>query len=183
MVVLIARLPDVFVVGGCPRLCSLVPFRTPCYPPDPCGFGSSSGMIHVRDSKGGKDRFTILSRRLHKAFRKYLKKTQPPGPWLFPGKNGGHLSIRSAQTVVRKAAASAGIKKRVTMHVLRHCFATHLLETGTDIRTIQCLLGHKSIGTTQWYTHLRIPQLGCMKSPLDMIGTPAGRVLEENPIG
>jgi site-specific recombinase XerD len=144
---------------------------------------SSRMLIHVRDGKRRKDRFTILSQHLLEELRRYVVRTRPPGPWLFPGKDGNHLSVRSVQVTIRKAAETAGIKKKVTMHVLRHCFATHLLETGVDLRTIQTMLGHSSIVTTQRYTQLRGRHIGRMKSPLDIIHTEEGELLNDEIVG
>lgn len=140
---------------------------------------SSRMLIHVRNGKRGKDRFTILSQRLLEELREYVARTRPQGPWLFPGKDGTHLSARSVQGTIRRAAVGAGIKKKVSMHVLRHCFATHMLETGADLRTIQTMLGHNSIATTQRYTQLRGRHIGRMKSPLDIIHTEDGELLDD----
>ena len=103
---------------------------------------------------------------------------RPRSSWLFPGRNPeNHISKGAVEEAVRKAAQEAGITKRVTPHVLRHSFATHLLETGTDIRTIQVLLGHNSIRTTERYTHVSRAHVGRVKSPLDRLGTQEGEVL------
>jgi site-specific recombinase XerD len=88
--------------------------------------------------------------------------------WLFPGaRPGSHLSIRSAQYIFECARAKAGIEKPVSIHSLRHTFATHLLENGTDIRFIQNLLGHSSLRTTERYTHVARRNALCIQSPLD----------------
>jgi site-specific recombinase XerD len=107
------------------------------------------GLVRVRKGKGARDRYTLLARRAVDAVRLYLD-AYPTGPWLFPGgKPTGHLTTRSVQRVVKQAAKAAGIAKDVTTHTLRHSFATHLLEGGTNLRVIQVLLGHQSARTTQ----------------------------------
>lgn len=125
------------------------------------------GLIRVRRGKGGKDRYTLLSERARDAVRIY-RMAFPVGRWLFPGaRPERHYSVRSIQKVITRAGASAGIEKRVTPHVLRHSFATHLLEAGTDLRFIQELLGHRSSRTTELYTHVSRPQLAAIRNPLD----------------
>jgi site-specific recombinase XerD len=90
-------------------------------------------------------------------------------PWLFPGYRGQHISARQLHRLVRVAAARAGITKRVSVHTLRHSFATHLLEQKTDIRVIQVLLGHKKLDTTALYTRVAISAIGEATSPLDLL--------------
>jgi len=125
------------------------------------------GMLLVRRGKGGNDRYTVLSTRAVRAVQVY-QAAFPSEKWLFPGtKPGRHYSTRSVQRIVQRAAARAGIRKQVTVHTLRHSFATHLLENGTDVRYIQELLGHKSTRTTQIYTHVAHARLARIKSPLD----------------
>jgi len=103
-------------------------------------------------------------------FREYVKKYKPE-KWLFPGqKKDRHISTRTVQAIFEKARNKAGIKKDVTVHSLRHSFATHLLESGIDLRYIQELLGHKSSKTTEIYTHVSTKNLGKIRSPLDLIG-------------
>lgn len=129
---------------------------------------SRRGLIHIRDGKRGRDRFVMLSPRLLAFLREYWKQTRPTGPELFPGKIAGRAVTPDAvRAALRKAVARAGIKKHVTPHVLRHCFATHLLEGGEDIRTIQVLLGHGSIRTTARYTQVSERHIGRTQSPLD----------------
>jgi len=91
-----------------------------------------------------------------------------PQDWLFEGRQNGHLPISTVQTVCKKARIEAGIKKEVTPHTLRHSFATHLLEAGTDIRTIQFLLGHRSLNSTMIYTHVA-QKIHKTRSPLDLL--------------
>jgi integrase/recombinase XerD len=135
-------------------------------------------LIHVRGGKGAKDRYVMLSGRLLVALRTYWKAIRPQGPFLFPGAIPGHpISTGAVQRVLHKVVVHAGFKKRVTAHSLRHGFATHLLETGTDIRKIQQLLGHASIQTTARYTKVTERHIGQTKSPLDMLGTKQGQVI------
>jgi site-specific recombinase XerD len=135
-------------------------------------------LIHVRKGKGGKQRYTMLCSRLLEVLRAYFRQVRPSGPYLFPGqKEGKPLSANSVRKVLHQAIQDCGIEKRVTPHVLRHCFATHLHDTGTDIRTIQVLLGHSSIRTTQVYTQVSAQKVSRVKSPLSMLGTQEGKVL------
>jgi integrase/recombinase XerD len=120
----------------------------------------------IRKGKGGKDRFFILSDKVIEDLEQYLPSID--GPHLFPGRKGA-ISIRYAQKVVHKAADEAGIKKKVYCHLLRHAFATHLLEAGTDIRLIQELLAHSNLQTTQFYTKVSTKQLKQVRSPLDVL--------------
>jgi integrase/recombinase XerD len=132
---------------------------------------SRRGLIHIRDGKRGRDRFVMLSPRLLAFLREYWRTARPVGDALFPGSvPGSTVRPRTVCKALRKARARAGIKKRVTPHVLRHCFATHLLESGTDIRTIQVLLGHSSIRTTARYTQVSQRHIGRTESPLDRLG-------------
>ncbi len=129
------------------------------------------GMIHIRGAKGKKDRYTILPESLRGALGEYWKRYRlGKEGWLFPGQEPDHhLSERSIQAALGRAVDLAGIGKRVTMHTLRHSFATHLLDRGTDIRFIQELLGHHSVKTTEIYTHVSTRALGKIRSPLDML--------------
>ena len=126
-------------------------------------------LIHVKGGKGKKDRYTILSQVVIKYLTEYVRFMRP-GEWLFPGaKSGTHITERSVQKIMDKAVAKAKISKRVTVHTLRHSFATHLLEGGTDLRYIQALLGHASSKTTEIYTHVSRRKLANIQSPLDRI--------------
>jgi len=129
----------------------------------------SRGLLLVRSGKGRKDRYTLLSRRALAAVeRQRARLGDPLPPWVFPGaRPGAHLTTRSAQKIVTSAGVSAGIARRVTPHILRHSFATHLLEQGTDLRHIQELLGHASSRTTEIYTHVSRSELGRIRNPLD----------------
>jgi integrase/recombinase XerD len=123
-------------------------------------------MIHVQQAKGKKDRYVMLSEVFLRICREYYKHYKPK-EFLFEGMSGGRYSARSIQQIIKHAAIKAKIKKRVTYHTLRHCFATHLLESVTDIRKIQELLGHNSIKTTAIYTHVTAAEMIKVKSPLD----------------
>jgi site-specific recombinase XerD len=130
-------------------------------------------LIHVRLGKGKKDRFVMLSWQLLLVLRAYWKAVQPKGGWLFPGRETGtHISDSAVEKALKVAAQKAGLTKRVTPHLLRHSFATHLLEDGADIRVIQVLLGHGSIRTTARYTQVSAKHVGSVKSPLDKIRVP-----------
>lgn len=140
---------------------------------------SSRMTIRVRQGKGNKDRYTILSSRLLTELRAYDKEYKPP-VWLFYGSyTGGQMSIGTAQTLYYAAKERAGITKQGGIHTLRHCFATHLLEAGTDLRTIQTLMGHASIITTMGYLRVTSKQMSATKSPLDLIEKPVDRSLPE----
>lgn len=126
-------------------------------------------MVRVRAGKGEKDRYTVLSPRLLDALRAYWRAYRP-ATWLFPGSAADRpLDRGTAAEVYHQAKAKAGITKRGGIHTLRHCFATHLLEAGVDVRTIQLLMGHRSIRTTIHYVHLTAKKLGSTPSPLDLL--------------
>ena len=129
-------------------------------------------LIHIRSGKGRRDRYTILPESIRTTLHRYWQAYElGTRGWLFRGMNPGqHLSVRSAQTVFQRAAQKAGIAKNVSIHTLRHSFATHLLEHGTDIRYIQELLGHRSTRTTEIYTHVSTRSIARIKSPLDYLG-------------
>lgn len=129
---------------------------------------SENMVIHIRKSIGDKGRVVMLSKVLLEQLNVYYTKYRP-NKLLIEGQSGGMYSARSVQIVVKNAALKAGIKKQVTPNILRHTFATHLLEAGTDIRHIQQLLGHKSIKTTEIYTHIAIVSKSKIKSPLDLL--------------
>lgn len=124
-------------------------------------------VIHVRQAKGGKDRLVMLSPVLLEELRAYCRWARP-GDWLFPGQEPARpLTSRSVQKACQRASEVAALDKRITPHTLRHSFATHLLEAGTDLRVIQTLLGHKSVGTTSVYTHISAARLRATRSPLE----------------
>lgn len=128
-------------------------------------------LIHVKQSKGRKDRYTLLSSQASMLIQKYKQIYNIQNhSWLFPGRQPGkHLGIRSAEKVFNYALLKTKIDKKATIHSLRHAFATHLLENGTDIRYIQRLLGHSSSKTTEIYAHVSTVRLQNIKSPLDKI--------------
>jgi integrase/recombinase XerD len=129
-------------------------------------------VIRIRQAKGRKDRYVMLSPRLLEILRQYWKAARP-GRHLFPGQDPERpLHTGTVQRVCRDARRAAGLGKHVTVHTLRHSFATHLLEAGTNIRTIQILLGHKSLRTTAVYTHVSAATLEATQSPLDRLASP-----------
>ena len=123
-------------------------------------------MGKIKHGKGNKERYIILSNNLIHHFNDYILKKKDNSQNIF-SVNGRPITVRQAQKVVRENAKKAGIKKRVFCHALRSSFATHLLESGTDIRVIQELLGHSDLSTTQIYTKVSTQQLKKVKSPLD----------------
>lgn len=126
--------------------------------------------IYIQLGKGNKDRHTILSPMLLELLRDYWTKSRPKGQWLFPGQNPQkHICPCTVSVAFKKAVKKAGIKKKATFHSLRHSFATHLLENGTDIRFVQELLGHTSIRTTVRYTHVSNAYLRTIESPWDAL--------------
>lgn len=131
-------------------------------------------VLHVRWAKGRKDRLVPLSPALLDRLRAYWREHRPR-PWLFPGRTpAGHLSVGQVQRVCHRAVRACGLTKGASMHTLRHSYATHLLEAGTDLATLQRLLGHSQLSTTLRYTHLRQEHLHRVPSPLDTLpGLPA----------
>jgi len=126
-------------------------------------------LIRVRHGKGRKDRYVMLSPKLLDLLRHYWKVYRPTH-WLFPGDPADrHMSRHTIHTICRQAAAAAGMSKPVSPHTLRHSFATHLLESGTDLRTIQILLGHRNLKTTSLYMHVSTLTLASTVSPLDLL--------------
>lgn len=127
------------------------------------------GLIHIKGSKGRKDRYTLLSKTALNILGGYWRKYRPQ-KWLFEGaKEGTHILTRTAEKIFQNACRKAGINKEVSFHSLRHSFATHLLESGTDLRYIQELLGHVHSKTTEIYTHVSTKNLGKIISPIDTI--------------
>lgn len=123
-------------------------------------------QIRVEQGKGKKDRYTLLGVKTLEVLRKYVAEHKPE-VWLFEGAKGQKYSQRGIQNILRNAVKKLGIKKRITVHTLRHSFATHLLEAGTDLRYIQSLLGHANSKTTEIYTHITTKGFDQIKSPLD----------------
>ena len=132
---------------------------------------SKAGIIHVRHGKGNRPRLVPLPQRLLEGLRAYWLAERPSGPLLFPGlAPDKQLCPDTVRRAVHCAAAELGIQRRVTMHAFRHSFATHLLEAGEDLRTIQVLLGHRSIRNTTRYLQVSTRHLASVKSPLDTLG-------------
>ena len=136
---------------------------------------SSAGLIRVRQGKGGKPRTVMLDPTLLGVLRKHWRHHRLPGPWLFPARAGSGwadhpVDKHRASDAFRAARVSAGIDRPVTLHGLRHSFATHSLEDGVDLRTIQCLLGHGRIETTTLYTRVRTDLIRATPSPLAKLG-------------
>jgi site-specific recombinase XerD len=126
-------------------------------------------LIHIRQAKGRKDRYVPLSHILLGYLQEYRKQI-PPSPWLFPGYNPKNpISKRAAQAACAHAAKQADFSKQVTMHTLRHSFATHMLEAGVDLRRIQKIMGHASLNTTAMYTHVTTDKIQSTASPLDLL--------------
>lgn len=123
----------------------------------------------IKGGKGNKDRIIILSKDWLRDIKKYLEKKKIKSEFIFSKKNGKNITTDTVQRIVRKSALDAGINKHVTPHCLRHSYATHLLEAGTNIRYIQSLLGHSNLNTTQIYTSVANDQLKKVQSPLDRL--------------
>jgi len=133
-------------------------------------------VLHIRGGKGGRDRIVPLSPSVLWTLRSYWKTVRPGMDFLFPGKEPGQpISFDAVRHHLQEAAIQAGLQKRVTPHVLRHSFATHLLELGTDIRVIQTLLGHGSLQSTLRYARVTPAHAGRVRSPIDVLDTPEAR--------
>ena|SRR5579883_655139 len=130
---------------------------------------SQQMLIRIRQSKGHKDRYVMLSPRLLVLLRQYWRAAHPK-TWLFPGRSGTEpISRRGIAWVCQQARDTAGLRKTVTVRSLRHSFATHLLDAGQDVRTIQLLMGHASLRTTALYLHVAPGQINTAASPLDSL--------------
>jgi site-specific recombinase XerD len=133
---------------------------------------SDRGLLHVRAGKGGHERFAMLSPRLLSSLREYWRAVRPKPPLLFPSpRTGGPIDGRALRRALHHAAHAAKIQKHVTPHVLRHSFATHLLEMGTEMRVIQQLLGHMSMSSTAIYAQVSTSLVQRTRSPLDVLAT------------
>jgi integrase/recombinase XerD len=133
----------------------------------PSAIDSKRMLILITAGKGSKDRYVMLSPRLLSILRSYWCLAKPRH-WLFPGRNPDDpVNVARLQEACRKARQHAGLDKRVTAHVLRHSFATHLYERGTDLRLIQVLLGHARLSSTERYTHVATNLIARARSPLD----------------
>jgi site-specific recombinase XerD len=131
-----------------------------------CDIDSSAMTIKIINAKGKNDRIVMLSEKILELLREYFKEYKPL-EYLFEGQNGEKYSARSIQQIFNNVVKKVRIKKKVTVHTLRHSFASHLLDNGTDIRFIQELLGHKHLSTTQIYTHINPVSVKKIKSPFD----------------
>lgn len=129
---------------------------------------SNRMQIRIHQAKGKKDRYSLLSPKVLEILRQYVK-VHSPKEYLFEGQHGGKYSSSSIQSLMRKHRKLANIKKKATPHTLRHSFATHLLDNGTDIRFIQELLGHAHISTTQIYTHVTNRSVKEIQSPIEKL--------------
>ncbi len=139
---------------------------------------SSRSVILVRQGKGQKDRQVPLSPRLLEALRVYFKHARPTGVYLFEGRGRDRAMTKAAfGKALRPTVKRAGVKKHVTAHVFRHCYATHMIEAGADLRSVQVLMGHASIQSTARYVHLTTARRLKLSSPLELLGKPAGKVL------
>lgn len=129
--------------------------------------------IHVKSGKGDKDRITIVSQNTLNNLQRYIAERKYQSEYLFTKKSGKPLTPKLAQKIIPLLTRKAGIQKKITPHTLRHTFATLLLDSGTNLRLIQELLGHSSISTTQVYTHISKEQIRAIKNPLDTPATDA----------
>ncbi len=126
-------------------------------------------VLHIQQGKGWRDRYVPLSPRLLETLRNYWRQYRP-ADWLFAGQPRSQpITAGSVIRYCRQVSEAAGLGKRVTMHSLRHSYATHLLEAGTDLRSIQLLLGHRNLKTTAIYTHVSCQRLAATRSPLDLL--------------
>ena len=131
--------------------------------------------IRVREGKGGRDRYVMLSPQLLAILRAHWRRTRSR-PWLFPGPDPSRpITTRTVQRACREAVEATGLDKSVTVHTLRHCFATHLLEQGVDIRVIQGLLGHRQIASTTRYARVALSTIGQVQSPLELLNRKRGQ--------
>jgi site-specific recombinase XerD len=135
-------------------------------------------VIVVRNGKGRKDRQVPLSPRLLRCLREYYKRERPEGEYLFPGRGRSRVLTKVAfAKMLAPAVKKAGVEKHVTAHVFRHSYATHLIEAGADLRSVQVLMGHASIQSTARYVHLTTARMLSIPSPLELLGRPEGKAL------
>jgi integrase/recombinase XerD len=139
----------------------------------PTDIDSQRMVIRVEQGKGQKDRYVMLSPKLLETLRSYWRAVRPTGGWLFEGDIAGQpINRSSVELACQKARRRSGIRKPITPHSLRHAFAVHLLEFGTDVRTIQLLLGHRSLTTTARYLRIATSKVCSTSSPLDLLPRP-----------
>ncbi len=145
----------------------------------PHDIDSKRMLIHIRNPKNRHDRLVPLSPKVLSRLRDYWRETRPDGYWLFPGRRHPLQPISSSfiQSRVRAAGRIAGISKRVTPHVLRHTAATHMLESGVDLRSVQVILGQHSIRSTTRYLHIARTGLSKVRTPIDVLGTADAELL------
>ncbi|RLG14097.1 MAG: hypothetical protein DRN71_03655 [Candidatus Nanohalarchaeota archaeon] len=129
------------------------------------------GLIKIKQSKGRKDRFVMLPKLLYSRLKAYIEIRADENPYVFDSNRGSHLTVKSVQFIVQNAAKKTKIPKQIHVHTLRHSYATHLLEQGTDLRIIQRLLGHSSVRTTEIYTHISNQLIKNVVSPLDCLNS------------
>jgi integrase/recombinase XerD len=139
----------------------------------PTDIDSQRMVIRVEQGKGQKDRYVMLSPKLLETLRTYWRTVRPQGEWLFEGDvSGQHISTSAVELACRKAQRLCRIRKAIRPHSMRHAFAVHLLESGTDVRTIQLLLGHRSLATTARYLRIATSKVCSTSSPLDLLPRP-----------
>jgi len=139
----------------------------------PIDIDSQRLVIRVEQGKGQKDRYVMLSPKLLETLRSYWRAVRPTGEWLFEGDvTGQPINRSSVELACQKARRRSGIRKPITPHSMRHAFAVHLLESGTDVRTIQLLLGHRSLATTARYLRIATSKVCSTSSPLDLLPRP-----------
>jgi site-specific recombinase XerD len=139
----------------------------------PIDIDSQRMVIRVEQGKGQKDRYVMLSPKLLETLRSYWRTVRPQGEWLFEGDiSGQHISTSAVELACRKAHRLSRSRKPIRPHSMRHAFAVHLLESGTDVRTIQLLLGHRSLATTARYLRIATSKVCSTSSPLDLLPRP-----------
>lgn len=144
----------------------------------PADIDSRRRVVHVRDTKNRYDRIVPLPAKTLLAMRTYWKSDPVRRTFIFRSPKGDvPMSREAVLLAIKRAAVAAGMTRRVHPHLLRHAFATHLLEIGTDLRTVQILLGHRSMQSTARYTHLSEARRATLRSPLDLLGTKEGKIL------
>lgn len=144
----------------------------------PADIDARRRLIHVHLGKGGRDRQVPMGEKLVGLLREYWRITRPQGEYLFPGDTLGRpISEKSVWLALQGAARAARIRKHVSPHTLRHSYATHQLERGVNLRTLQAVLGHARLETTLRYLRVLPEHVGGLKSPLDVLGTPEGELL------
>lgn len=137
------------------------------------------GILYLRQAKGRKDRVVMLPKAIAYRLKSYIDARSDNNPYVFDSARGGHITIRTIQCILKSAVKKARITKNVHVHTLRHSYATHLLENGTDIRVIQRLLGHNDVRTTEIYTHISNAFIKTVNSPLDFLELKTNRTNNE----